>query len=178
MEKRVLAISGKSGLYLLISRGRNSLIVETVDEIKKRLPVSLHDKITSLNDVSIYTNSDEVPLMTVFENIKKKEKGTEVSIEPKKASKKELEDFMSEVLPDFDRERVYQNDIRKLISWYNILVKYGYTEFETKAENIEEAPIEKEIPKEMPKAPKETGKVKKTPTKVTKTPVKRATKKG
>jgi dephospho-CoA kinase len=139
MEKTILAISGKSGLYVMVSRGRSTIIVETLDEQKKRFTVGLHDKITSLNDVSMYTDGDDTPLLTVFNNIKTMQDGKPVDLDPKKASKEQLEDFMAKALPDYDRDRVYQNDIRKLITWYNILVTNGITDFDLPEEQSEEA---------------------------------------
>ena len=139
MEKTILAISGKSGLYVMVSRGRSTIIVETLDEQKKRFAVGLHDKITSLNDVSMYTDGDDTPLLTVFNNIKTMQDGKPVDLDPKKASKEQLEDFMAKALPDYDRDRVYQNDIRKLITWYNILVTNGITDFDLPEEQSEDA---------------------------------------
>jgi dephospho-CoA kinase len=139
MEKTILAISGKSGLYVMVSRGRSTIIVETLDEQKKRFAVGLHDKITSLNDVSMYTDGDDTPLLTVFNNIKTMQDGKPVDLDPKKAGKEQLEDFMAKALPDYDRDRVYQNDIRKLITWYNILVTNGITDFDLPEEQSEEA---------------------------------------
>lgn len=130
MKQNILAISGKPGLYLMVARGTNTLIVETVDEQKKRFNVSVRDRITSLNDVSMYVDDgDDVNLMNVFEAMKQKEDGKAVQIDLKKASKDELADYVGEVLPNYDRDRVYPNDMRKLIQWYNILVNNGYTEF-------------------------------------------------
>lgn len=121
----------------MVSRGRSTIIVETLDEQKKRFAVGLHDKITSLNDVSMYTDGDDTPLLTVFNNIKTMQDGKPVDLDPKKASKEQLEDFMAKALPDYDR--VYQNDIRKLITWYNILVTNGITDFDLPEEQSEEA---------------------------------------
>ena len=137
MEKTILAISGKPGLFVLVSQGRSSLIVESLDEQKKRFPVGLHDRITSLKDVSVYTDDDDTPLMTVFNNIKEMQNGETVALNPKQASKAELEDFMAKALPNYDRDRVYQNDIRKLITWYNILIQNGITDFNLPQENEE-----------------------------------------
>ena len=123
----------------MVSRGRSTIIVETLDEQKKRFTVGLHDKITSLNDVSMYTDGDDTPLLTVFNNIKTMQDGKPVDLDPKKASKEQLEDFMAKALPDYDRDRVYQNDIRKLITWYNILVTNGITDFDLPEEQSEEA---------------------------------------
>lgn len=139
MEKTILSISGKSGLYVMVSRGRSTIIVETLDEQKKRFAVGVHDKITSLNDVSMYTDGDDTPLLTVFNNIKTMQDGKPVDLDPKKAGKEQLEDFMAKALPDYDRDRVYQNDIRKLITWYNILVTNGITDFDLPEEQSEEA---------------------------------------
>lgn len=138
-EKTILAISGKPGLFLLVSQGRNTLIVESLDEQKKRFPVSQHDRITSLKDVSMYTDDDDnIPLFNVFNNIKEMQDGKIIDINGKKASKDELEEFMAKVLPNYDRDRVYQNDIRKLISWYNILIQNGINDFELPEEKDEE----------------------------------------
>ena len=87
----------------------------------------------------MYTNDAEVPLRDVLESIKEKENAGTASIDPKKATAEELRAYLTEVLPDFDRERVYMTDIKKLISWYNILVTNGITEFKDDAEQQEEA---------------------------------------
>lgn len=105
------------------------LIVESVDTARKRFPAGARDRVTSLNDVSMYTDEEDKPLMEVFENIRQKENGGKVAVNIKKATEKELTDFMSEVLPNYDRDRVYLTDIKKLIQWYNILTENGYTEF-------------------------------------------------
>ena len=140
MKKTILAISGKPGLYSLVSRGKGMLIVETVDAAHKRMPAGGRDKVTSVNDIAIYTEGDDVPLVDVFAAIKAKEQGAPVSIDPKKATKEELKAYMAEVLPTYDRERVYVTDIKKLISWYNILVTNGIDDFET--EEAEETATE------------------------------------
>lgn len=144
MQDTILAISGKPGLYRLVSQGRGMLIVETVDANKKRLPAGARDRVTSLNDVSMYTNEDDKPLMEIFQAISDKEGGKRTAIDYKKASKAELADFMAAVLPDYDRDRVHDSDIKKLIQWYNILVDGGYTQFveSTEAAESEEAATE------------------------------------
>ena len=113
------------------------LIVETVSPDKKRLPAGARDRVTSLNDVSMYTNEDDKPLMEIFQAISEKEGGKTTSIDYKKASKAELAEFMAAVLPDYDRDRVHDSDIKKLIQWYNILVNGGYTQFVEKEEQTE-----------------------------------------
>ncbi len=130
MKQNILAISGKPGLYLLISQGRNTLVVESVDAFKKRHSVGLRDRVTSVNDISIYTDDEDVPLLNVFKKMYEKEEGRVVEMEVKKASKEQLVEYLATVLPNFDRDRVYPNDMRKIILWYNILVQNGYTDFE------------------------------------------------
>ncbi len=134
MLKTILSISGKPGLFKLISQGRNMLIVETLDATKKRLPVRGNDKVTSLGDISMYTTENDVPLSKVLTAVKEKENGAPISLDIKKASPQELQNYFAEVLPNFDRERVYNNDIKKLLSWYNILITNGITDFEEKTE--------------------------------------------
>lgn len=139
MLEKILAISGKPGLYKLVSRGNNSLIVETLDAQKKRLPVFGTDKVISLADIAMYTDEEEVPLRRVFKNILEKEGGKKTSLDYKKASKEELSAFMAEALPNYDRDRVYPADMKKLAQWYNILIENEITDFEEpKTENTEE----------------------------------------
>jgi len=129
MLRTILSVSGKPGLFKLISQGKNMLILETLDATKKRLPVYAHDKVISLDDIAMYTDDEEVALGEVLESVKKKENGAAASIDVKKASQAELHAYMAEVLPTYDRDRVHTSDIKKLIQWYNILVNNGITEF-------------------------------------------------
>lgn len=128
MLKTILAISGKPGLYKLISQAKNMLIVEAVDS-KKRMPIYASDKVISLGDIAMYTDNDEVALATVLESVKKKENGEVASLDYKKASAEELHAFMAEVLPEYDRDRVHTSDIKKLIQWYNLLISSGESNF-------------------------------------------------
>ncbi|WP_315366701.1 DUF5606 domain-containing protein [Prevotella koreensis] len=142
MQQTILSIAGKPGLYKLVSRGRANLIVETLDEAHKRMPAFATDRVTSLADIAIYTDADDVPLMTILASLRDKEQGKEVSLNYKKVSSKELREYFAEILPDFDRERVHDSDIKKLLQWYNILIKNGITDFEsemqpTKGDNID-----------------------------------------
>lgn len=141
MLETILAISGKSGLYRLVSRGNRSLIVETLDDAKKRMPAFAADKVISLADIAMYAEDGEVPLRKVLNSVKQKENGEVSSFDYKKASNQELAAYFAEILPNYDRDRVYPTDIKKLISWYNILIKAGVTEFDealapTEGENI------------------------------------------
>lgn len=143
MLETILAISGKPGLYRLITRGNRNLIVETIDEKKKRMPTFATDKIISLADIAMYTEEKEVPLREVLKNIKQKEDGKAVTLDYRKAAKEELYDFLAEVLPSFDRDRVYPTDVKKLIQWYNLLVENGLDDFdetlkETEGNNIDD----------------------------------------
>ncbi len=132
MLKKILAISGKPGLYKLVSQGKNMLIVESL-LTGKRTPAYTHEKIISLGDIAMFTNSDEVPLADVLENMKQLENGGTASVSTKDDEKK-LREYLEKVLPDFDRDRVYVTDIKKLISWYNLLTEKGYTDFKEKEE--------------------------------------------
>ena len=132
MKQTILAISGKPGLYQLVSRGNNSLIVEALDETHKRMPTFGNDRISSLGDIAMFTETDDVPLTKILASLRDLEGGKESSLNYKKASADELHDYFSKVLPEWDRDRVHNSDIKKLIQWYNILVKAGITDFEDK----------------------------------------------
>ena len=147
MIKKILAISGKPGLYKLVSRGNKSLIVETVDAQKKRIPAFGADRVVSLGDISIYTNDDsEVSLASVFESIKQNYGDKPLDLSPKKASQNDIIAFFTKVLPNYDTDRVRVSDMRKVLSWYNILTTDGITEFESK--NEESAANEQETAEE------------------------------
>ncbi|MCD8290252.1 MAG: DUF5606 domain-containing protein [Prevotella sp.] len=135
MKETIVAISGKPGLYKLLSRSKNSLIVEAVDESHKRLPVFATDRVTSLNDIAMYTNTDDVPLTKVLTSLYKVAEEKPVTLNYKKCSSKELREFFAKVLPDFDNDRIHDSDLKKLFQWYDILVKNGITDFEATAED-------------------------------------------
>ena len=141
MLKTILSISGKPGLYKLVSQGKNMLIVESLAD-KKRFPAYGNEKITSLGDIAMYT--EDVPLKEVFLSMKIKENGAAVVLDLKKATADDLRAYLAEVLPTFDRDRVYPSDIKKLIVWYNLLVASGMTDFEETpaAETKEESKAE------------------------------------
>ena len=141
MLKTILSISGKPGLYKLISPGKNLLIVESLAD-GKRLPATARDKIISLGDIAIYTTEQEVPLAQVMDNILKLHDGKALDAANYKSGD-QLAAFFKEVLPNYDEERVYNNDIKKVISWYNLMVNAGITEFVPKAEDGETAETEK-----------------------------------
>ena len=127
MLKEVLCISGKPGLYKLISYGKNLVIVESLVD-HKRQPAHSRDKIISLGDVAIYTTGDDVPLSNVFQSILEKYDGKAIDSANYKTAEA-LDEFFKGVLPNYDVDRVYKTDIKKVINWYNILVNAGYTTF-------------------------------------------------
>lgn len=130
MQDTILAIAGKPGLYKLVARGNGNLIVERLDETRRRMPVGARDRVTSLGDVSMYTEADDVALMQVLQNICDALDGKETEFTHKTATDAQLQDFMDNIaLPAWDRDRVYVSDIRKLVQWYNLLIKAGYQRF-------------------------------------------------
>ena len=137
MLKEILAVSGKPGLYKLISKGNNLLIIESLTD-KKRIPAYARDKVISLNDVSIYTDEEEEPVRKVLDAIKEKEGCKSISIDYTKAQPDELRAYLAEVLPNFDRERVYPSDIKKLMKWYDTLIANDITDFSVKEEEATE----------------------------------------
>lgn len=142
MKQTILAISGKPGLYKLVSRGNKNLIVEALDTTHRRQPAFGTDRITSLGDIAMFTDTDDVPLTDVLENLKNLEEGKKASIDIKKATGEELREYFAKVLPNFDRDRVHNSDIKKLLQWYNILIENGITDF--KEEETEETPEEEQ----------------------------------
>ena len=117
MDYTILSVSGKPGLYKLVSRAKMNLIVESLDETHRRVPVFASDRVTSLSDIAMYTNSDDVPLMNILDSVLKKEEGKECSLNWRKCTKEELHDYFASVLPDYDRDRVHDSDIKKLLQW-------------------------------------------------------------
>ena len=141
MLKKILSVSGKPGLYKLVSQGKSMLIVEALTD-GRRMPVYAREKIISLGDIAIYTDGDEVPLYEVLNSVKAKEEGKAASsIDASRATPDELRAYMAEVLPNFDRERVYPTDIKRLLSWYNLLISAGITDFDPQ-ESAEEEDVE------------------------------------
>ena len=137
MLNSILAISGKPGLFKMVSQGKNMIIVESLLD-KRRMPAYGSERIISLGDIAMFTDEEDVPLRRVFKSIQTKENGAKIAIDLKKAGNDELRAYLQEVLPNFDRDRVHTSDIRKLIQWYNLLVDNGLTDFEEPAENTED----------------------------------------
>jgi len=129
--KGILAISGKPGLFKMLSQGKNNIIVEGLDD-NKRFPVYAAHQISALEEISIYTETEDVQLADVFKGIFDATGGKEAISH--KSSKNQLEELFEKALPDYDRERVYISDIKKVIQWYNILFRNGMMVFDEETE--------------------------------------------
>jgi hypothetical protein len=125
--KEIMSVSGQSGLFRFISQGRNGIIVEAFSD-KKRSFINASSKVSSLEDIAIFTSEEEVPLKQVLKSIFELEKGGPAP-DPK-SSPEELKAFMEKILPTYDHERVYISDIKKLVSWYNTLLSLNMLSFE------------------------------------------------
>ena len=137
MLKNILSISGRPGLFRLSSRGKNMLIVESIAD-GKRTPAYARDKVISLGDISIYTDEGDVPLWEVLESVKVKSNGEQVDIKSI-GNDAAVREYFAGILPNFDREKVYTSDIRKLLTWYNQLLAGGITEFKPEEASEENA---------------------------------------
>lgn len=140
MLEEILSVSGKTGLFKLVSKGKNMFIVESL-LTHKRMPVYLRDKVTSLDKIAIYTESNEISLSLIFDKINEKEKGHEINSKILNADNEVLNNYFKMILHDYDRRRVYPSHIRKILSWYNLLLK-------EKSINFVESNEENEVSKE------------------------------
>lgn len=182
--EQILSVSGKSGLYKLVGQMKNGIIVESIED-GKRFPVHGSAKVSALEEISIYTDTEEVPLKDVFKKIYDKEKGKQ-GISHKEDSKK-VQAYFASILPDYDKERVYASDMTKVIRWYNLLIEFNaYDPNEVdeaaeaaekeKAEEVEtkkdgtKAPAKKAAAKKKADAPKAKAAPKKAPTTKVSTP--------
>ena len=132
MLKKILSISGRPGLYKLSSSGKNMLLVEGLTD-KKRFPVHSRERVMSLGDISIFTTTEDVPLSQVFQNIGKKYNNERIELKSI-STNEDLHEFMDGVLNNWDKERVHNSDIKKIITWYNTLIIAGITDFTVKDE--------------------------------------------
>lgn len=134
--EKILSISGKPGLYQLENQTRTGFLASSLLDGKK-ISVSARQNVSLLSEIAIYTLTEELPLREVFSKIYEKENGGEAINH--KSSKDQLEEYFFEVLPDYDEDRVYPSDIKKIVQWYNLLLKNGITDFsETEEENKSE----------------------------------------
>lgn len=138
--EKILSISGKPGLYQLKTQTRNGFLAESLLDGKK-ISVGARDNVSLLSEIAIYTLTEEVPLRTIFTKISEKENGGQAINH--KVPKIELEEYFFEILPDYDEERVYASDIKKVVQWYNLLQKNGITDF-SEPEETKEATSEEE----------------------------------
>ena len=132
MLKKILSISGRPGLYKLVSYGKNMLLVEGLSD-GHRFPVHSRERVMSLGDISIFTTSEDLPLSQVFENIGKKFDNKAIDAKAY-ATPDQLHEFMGSVLENWDEDRVHNSDIKKIIAWYNLLISAGITDFSIKEE--------------------------------------------
>ena len=138
--KGIIAITGQPGLYVTVGEGKSGIIVESLLD-KKRIPVFMTSRVSSLEDIAIYTDEKEVPLKDVFKNIFDKENGGEAISQ--KASNDEIKKYFAQVLPNYDEDRVYVSDMKKVINWYNTLHKNNLVTFEKKEKVAKKAKAEK-----------------------------------
>ena len=141
MLKGILAISGQSGLFKLVAESKNNIIVESL-ETKKRIPVYSSTKVSALEDIAIYTETGDVPLKEIFKSISDRENGG--SAISHKSSGNELKTYFEEVVPEYDKDRVYVSDIKKVILWYNTLLEKEMLDFSEPEEENEESDTSEE----------------------------------
>ncbi|MCH2230415.1 MAG: DUF5606 domain-containing protein [Crocinitomicaceae bacterium] len=157
----IISISGRPGLFKVVAQGKNSIIVESVVD-KKRFPAYSTDRISALEDISIYTYESDKPLKEIYGDMYLKTEGKEAPSH--KESLATLVEFLSDILPNYDEDRVYPSDIKKLFQWYNLLVKSGNLKPLEKEEPKKKAPAKKkEAESKTPE--KKAGENKKAPAK-------------
>lgn len=140
--EKVLAIAGKPGLYKLVTQTRGGFVAESLLD-KKRVSISIQQNVSVLSEIAIYTLTEEVPLVNVLASIKKKENGAQTSVKVKDSSDK-LEEYFFGILPDYDEDRVYVSDIKKIIKWYNLLQEHDMLDLLDTAEKAEKVSDEEE----------------------------------
>ena len=163
--KEIANVSGKGGLFRILKPSRAGVIVESLDEKREKTLIGPTARVSVLKDVSIFTDGEEesAPLADVFLKIREVH-GEEVTLQPKTASDKELIEFLNKILPDFDRSKVYVSDIKKIITWYNLLSKYTPELFVASEEAGEEVAVEEAtevVAEEVAETPEKEKKSKK-----------------
>lgn len=148
---KILSIAGKNGLFKVVSQGKNTVIVESLID-QKRFPAFGHEKISSLEEISVFTTGEDISLKEVFKAFHTKLEGK--SAPDPKSDNQALKTFFGEMIPDYDKERVYASDIRKMLQWYNILLMHDMLDF--KEEETQE-PAAGETPAPEPQDPPQTG---------------------
>ncbi len=127
MLRSILSITGKPGLFKIITNGSRSLVVEDLTT-KKRFPIHMRDKVVSLGDIAMYTDSGDKPLGEILDKVYEVAAGQPLDVKALAAAG-ELKAKFGEIIADFDRDRVYDNDVKKLFTWYNLLLASGMTKF-------------------------------------------------
>ena len=146
--EEIISISGKGGLFKIVSRTANGLIVESIEE-KKRMPVFASDSVSEFTDISIYTEDDSEPLQNILKIIFEKEKGDK-ALSPN-SSPEELKNYMGEILPNYDRDTVYVSHIKKLLKWYNLLQSQGLIKELVSKEETKDTKEKEKTPKDNAK---------------------------
>ncbi len=141
MLKGILAISGQQGLFKLVAESKNNIIVESL-ETGKRMPAYSTSKISALEDIAIYTDTADIPLKDVFKAVSEKENGGATLSHKEPAGK--LKSYFAEILPEYDRDRVYVSDIKKVLLWYNILLEKNMLDFTEENEEQDESEVKDE----------------------------------
>ncbi|MFO7616914.1 MAG: DUF5606 domain-containing protein [Bacteroidales bacterium] len=121
--KEIVTVSGQPGLYKFISEGKNLLIVESL-ETGQRMPVHTNNRVSSLEEIAVFTDAEDKPLKNVLAEIHSRKEGKELD-DPKALSSAQIKELFGELVPDYDRDRVYVSDMKKLFLWYNILIRWG-----------------------------------------------------
>ena len=153
---KILAISGYPGLFKVVAQSSNGLIVESLLD-KKRMNAFSNFKISALSDISVYTTGDDLPLMDVFKSIREKQNDAAIDVPGSDSNAQRA--YFSEVVPSFDQERVHNSDIKKIISWYNLLLQNNMLDFTSPEEPVVEEAAAKpaDAKTRVAKAPKGGG---------------------
>ncbi len=147
--KDIISIPGTSGLYKVVAQSKNGFIVESLTD-NKRMPINASQRISSLVDIAVFTKGDDMPLKEVFKKIQETD-GVKLSVDPK-ADQKILKDYFKKIVPEFDEERVYASDMKKILSWYEMLSgKIDFTKIEETKED-DKLNLDREFDKPVPKA--------------------------
>jgi hypothetical protein len=139
---KILSISGRTGLFKVVSQLKNAVLVESLTD-KRRFPAFAHDKISSMEEIAVFTTGEDKPLKEILKAIYDKQEG-KAAIDTRSGDK-ELKQFFLETVPDYDADRVYISDIKKILSWYNILLENNLLDFTEKAEEEKAEEQEKQI---------------------------------
>jgi len=144
MFQEIVSISGKSGLFKVISQSKNMVVVESLID-GKRQPAFQNEKISTLKDIVMFTDTGEKPLREILKTALELENGAQIAIDAKNASNEVLHEYFAKVLPNFDKEKIYPTDIKKFVLWYNLLIEKNITNFDEpqEDENAEKSKVEK-----------------------------------